>query len=414
MAKTKREKIEGFDPKTYKMMRLGYAILSFISLVVVIVAFYFTGYSLYGAQQAMTFTVNVEQNLENINSSVTRIVLYQSDIESEINSISNAFKEIEGTQDDFDTIKMIDSITRDNFKDAIDSLKEYHEYLLSFKAKYEAIKSNPESLEKLYASIPDIYNDEIAILQKDSTDKIEAFVNYQSNASMEIFFGTAKSILIVLAILILVFSIGITATRFMESSAYKQAVKIRERSDEVIDLSEKAVRLREKAKDIAYTNILTGMRNRYGLEEDLESKINNENIGIALFNFDNFRGLNELYGREFGDEFITVISDRIKTQCSQFSDVYNFSGDEFCFVFKQDLSESQIINFANVISDVLTKPCIIRNITTNMTVSGCSYLCRVGECASVNALLLKMDTTIRVAKSNGGNTVLSVNQVRSI
>ncbi len=414
MAKNKREKVEGFDPKTYKAMRLGYAILSFISIVVVIVAFYITGYSLYGAQQAMTYTAEVQENLEIVNSSVTKIVLYQSDIETEMDVIHDSFERIDQIKGEFDDIKILDTVSIDNFNDAVNSLDDYHEYLQNFKVKYQALKSAPDALKDFSESIPSLYKEEVSPLQSDATDKIKGFVDYQAQASMEVFFSTAQSILIVLAILVLVFSIGITATRFMEASAYKAALKIRERSDEVVDLSEKAIRLREKAKDIAYINILTGLRNRYGLEEDVEKRIQVENVGFALFDYDNFKSINELYGREFGDEFVSIIADKLKTQCGQFADIYNLSGDEFCFVFKQNVSATQIINYTNVIFDILSKPCVIRNVTTSVTVSGCSYLCKAGECASIDSVLLKMDGKIRDAKTNGGDKVFSVNESVSL
>ena len=62
-------------------------------------------------------------------------------------------------------------------------------------------------------------------------------------------------------------------------------------------------------KKIAFTDSLTFLPNYHGLIEKIESH-RLENTLVIAINIDDFRSINDLYGRSFGDEVLTSLAQR--------------------------------------------------------------------------------------------------------
>lgn len=94
----------------------------------------------------------------------------------------------------------------------------------------------------------------------------------------------------------------------------------------------------ERMKQIAYKDSLTGVRNKtaYSLEVNaLEAEIENDcaDFGIVVFDVNNLKTANDVYGHEQGDKVIRIGCNRI---CMTFphSPVFRIGGDEFVAVIK--------------------------------------------------------------------------------
>ncbi len=68
---------------------------------------------------------------------------------------------------------------------------------------------------------------------------------------------------------------------------------------------------RETLKAIAYTDPLTGLYNYHGYLEKLSTK-SIDNLLVISLNVEDFKSINELYGREFGDEVLKSLAKRLK------------------------------------------------------------------------------------------------------
>lgn len=165
---------------------------------------------------------------------------------------------------------------------------------------------------------------------------------------------------------------------------------------------------KEKASEMAYTNILTGMKNRYALDNDISGRLETEQFNIAVFDMDNFRSINDMYGYDFGDEYLAMIAERLKEEYGNDAEIYNITGNEFCFVFNKEVSDIQATRIAERVIQTLAEWYTVLNLNVQLTASGstCHYL--PGDCISVSALLVKLDNVLRDAKRNGGNMVLQV------
>ena len=98
----------------------------------------------------------------------------------------------------------------------------------------------------------------------------------------------------------------------------------------------KSLSLENRLYQIAYYDELTGLPNKYYLEEKVNTYIENlkkeEFIGFIYFDIDEFRNINEVKGHSVGDELLLSISDILKEQIKEPNLLIRMGGDEFVLV----------------------------------------------------------------------------------
>ena len=156
------------------------------------------------------------------------------------------------------------------------------------------------------------------------------------------------------------------------------------------------------------TNILTGMKNRYALDESLSQLIGNAQFNIAVFDIDNFRMFNDMYGYELGDEYLATVAERLKTDYSEYAEMFNITGNEFCMVFYEHVSDLQAQQLAEQIRIGIGQPTLVANIPLQATVSASLYHYLPSDNLDVNTLLMKMDSALHAAKRDGGNRMYQI------
>ncbi len=84
-----------------------------------------------------------------------------------------------------------------------------------------------------------------------------------------------------------------------------------------------------------YTDLLTGLHNRYKLSEDLKSASPHH---IALLNVDNFKNINDIYGQDSGDAVLRQLSTLLLDQTyPKGYQVYRNHGDEFALMVPSNI-----------------------------------------------------------------------------
>ena len=100
------------------------------------------------------------------------------------------------------------------------------------------------------------------------------------------------------------------------------------------------------AKELAYTDPLTNVRNKHAyveLEEEVDVLIRNKNIkefALFLFDLNDLKLINDTYGHEMGDKYIIKsckIIQSIFTGC----ELYRFGGDEFIIFLKDEMYKNR-------------------------------------------------------------------------
>ena len=96
------------------------------------------------------------------------------------------------------------------------------------------------------------------------------------------------------------------------------------------------------ARHMAYTDSLTGIKNKAAYIEDIsiiEQKINEgklDKIGVVVFDLNSLKKINDTKGHDAGDEYIKAACQRFKH-----SPVYRIGGDEFVAILEGEDYENR-------------------------------------------------------------------------
>lgn len=124
--------------------------------------------------------------------------------------------------------------------------------------------------------------------------------------------------------------------------------------DLLIDVSNKTTQLETKNKELIkqlYTDSLTGLKNRLALREDLNKY---KYPIIAIFDIDQFKGINDLYGIDVGNSVLIKIANILSELSGEDVEVYRTGSDEFillqeCLVYTNEY-EKKIKNIITTIN----------------------------------------------------------------
>lgn len=133
---------------------------------------------------------------------------------------------------------------------------------------------------------------------------------------------TAYNVLSVTILLFAVAMTGITLNTFrVVRESYEQADQNR--------------RLADKMRDLARTDVVTGLLNRAGMNArliDRYSRRDNNPIDIVWVDLDRFKEINDTLGHAVGDRLLTEIAKRLTRFAREGDIVARFGGDEFILV----------------------------------------------------------------------------------
>lgn len=88
---------------------------------------------------------------------------------------------------------------------------------------------------------------------------------------------------------------------------------------------------------------VTGLFNKIRMAEDTESLLHNRRaqpVQFMLIDLDFFKNVNNLYGRNFGDETLRIIARRIQGVLPPYASLYRLDGDEFGIVVRGSWADS--------------------------------------------------------------------------
>ena len=346
----------------------------------------------------------VSDRLSTINESVLSIIARAKSPESQnlISDIKYAFEEIDTNMEIYENEKYHSDEENNRYASAKETIQSY--------------ESKMEDLFKLmanfqYDEIEDAYTNQIYIIERAAKDSISSAVDLSIknaetlNKRNSVVHGIAQLILIIFLI------VGEIAIYFAIRRAKRNEEELEERSN-ALDAAGKRLRMsQQKMEDIALTNILTGMKNRYALENDILPRLETDQFNIAVFDLDRFRQINDTFGYDFGDEYLASIAEQLKANFSDVAEIYNITGNEFCFIFNSDVSDSQAQRTAEGILAVMSSQYEVNRIMTQLTASGSIYHYLPNDCLNLDSLLIKMDTAVRQVKANGGNSIYKVNSL---
>ena len=388
---------------------LAAVLLALVTLINMVLVYYmYMDNERIGNKTSTTMnTINsVNGELQSINQRVLTII---ADIGTEqsksaiADSIVKSFDSIDAKLDTFETYEGLSDATLKRCRHARVFLEAYRNRLNAFREQYNSPEGFSEGI-----SLKDLYTQDIYPLETTATEMLIATIGINAADTARQQARTGQVFIVTELIMLAIFVLGELAIMLAARRAKKAQLELEERERNLQEVGAKLKSTRQKASDLALTNLLTGMKNRYALDNDISGRLETDRFNIAVFDMDNFRIINDTYGYEFGDEYLAAIAEKLKEEFGDVAEIYNITGNEFCFLFNKEYTESQSMAFVQRIHSVMCSPFTVLNITVQLTASGAAYHYLPGDCLNVNSLLVKLDTTMRGAKMNGGNMVNTV------
>lgn len=174
----------------------------------------------------------------------------------------------------------------------------------------------------------------------------------------------------------------------------------------------------------AQADKLTGLLNRKGLSERLESAIKgrDENskfkIGVLFLDLDDFKPINDTYGHDAGDEILRHVSESMVSSMPDYATISRIGGDEFVCLIPVCESKDELFAYGGTIVAAVAKDVVVAGgsvINVKCSVGGAIYPDDIqsGEFADftpVGAILKAADTAMYNAKNTGKNSVYIKNK----
>lgn len=159
----------------------------------------------------------------------------------------------------------------------------------------------------------------------------------------------------------------------------------------------------KRMRELAYTDELTGLSNRFSLclslEELINSTISTEKLVLYYLDLDDFKDINDSLGHDIGDIHLQEIAKRLGSLSDHTHTIARLGGDEFCILVNY-IDEHNSILLAENLLKMISKPAILagRKVTQTCSVGIASY---PDDGQDLQSLLKAADTALYTAKAQG-------------
>lgn len=169
------------------------------------------------------------------------------------------------------------------------------------------------------------------------------------------------------------------------------------------------VRLREELRQLANTDLLTGLPNRRVLQAALEeaksvARSTGSMMGLMSFDIDGFKVVNDTLGHLAGDELLAGVATRLCQVTAADQALLRMGGDEFALIIPSLESVAAAETLAERLLAVLDEPVLLgdrsERVRTSIGVAVTADPGRAGR------LLREADTALYEAKRQGGDSAV--------
>ncbi len=165
---------------------------------------------------------------------------------------------------------------------------------------------------------------------------------------------------------------------------------------------------KEKLKKYVYVDSLTGLYNRYFLENVIPRELKkveryNQTLSVLFIDIDDFKYINDIYGHSVGDEVLKLIGKIFKENIRSSDIPIRYGGDEF-IIFLPFTKGEFALKLAYKLKDII-KNKIENKLGIKITIS--VGVLEVEKQDSLKELLDKLDELLYSAKSSGKDKIIS-------
>jgi diguanylate cyclase (GGDEF)-like protein len=166
------------------------------------------------------------------------------------------------------------------------------------------------------------------------------------------------------------------------------------------------VRAENRISTMARFDSLTSLPNRAYFHELIAERLASgdpqRNCALAIFDLDDFKGVNDSLGHPVGDELIRAVSDRIASFASKNTIVSRFGGDEFVFYWDGIESPAALREELDTVGARMSGTLEISGNRLRVQSSGGAVFASARN-AEVDTLIVRADLALYKAKERGKN-----------
>ena len=169
--------------------------------------------------------------------------------------------------------------------------------------------------------------------------------------------------------------------------------------------------LYEQTKQLAVTDGLTGISNRPNMEQALQNEFERSMrygapLSVVLLDVDHFKGVNDTYGHQKGDEILVAVASLLKKVCRTNDIAARYGGEEFLMILPQSNAQG-----AFKIAERLREEMMKMNFTGNESNFSVTTSCGVAELdrdfiKNTDQLVAMADQALYEAKNSGRNKTI--------
>jgi len=169
--------------------------------------------------------------------------------------------------------------------------------------------------------------------------------------------------------------------------------------------------LYEKTKKLSVTDGLTGISNRPNMEQALHSEFERSMrydapLSVVLLDVDHFKGVNDTYGHQKGDEILVAVASLLKKFCRANDIAARYGGEEFLMILPQSNAQG-----AFKIAERVREEMMKLNFTGNESNFSVTTSCGVAELdrddmKNADQLISVADHALYEAKNGGRNKTI--------
>ena len=176
---------------------------------------------------------------------------------------------------------------------------------------------------------------------------------------------------------------------------------------EQIIAADASAQMADKMRDLARTDVVTGLLNRAGLNNDMVEMLmrldDHQKLAMFWVDLDRFKEINDTLGHPVGDKVLAEVGNRLRSAAPEGAIIARFGGDEFIIVAEvTDRSESE--RLARGLVDEISRPARIEGHRIDTAASmGVALLPDDGP--DIEGLMQGADLALYHAKIGGKNQV---------
>ncbi|MFA7268430.1 MAG: EAL domain-containing protein [Sterolibacterium sp.] len=161
----------------------------------------------------------------------------------------------------------------------------------------------------------------------------------------------------------------------------------------------------EKIAELAYFDTLTGLPNRFSLNERLAQALgtaerNGKQLAVMLIDLDHFKTINDTLGHLIGDQILVQVAHRLTEAVRQSDLVARLGGDEFIVVLPEIDTPADVAHVADKILTAVSAPYLIdeQELQSSPSIGICLF---PDDATEKQDLIKKADVAMYHAKAKG-------------